>query len=1379
MAHVRLTHTATDGRPLFAVASLQALSSLDVDQRAALAELGIRSVSDLVAYRPLHDARLLAAVADGQVAHTVDTDARLENVVAGTPAHQLRDLPVTALSELPTSQAGIWSSRLGVRTVGALADFPPAREAETFLRSEAFDEPPSAPAELIPRATGSVGSRVRYTSFIQDGFVDVPADARLVVDVDQAPHLNAKLLPLFQIDPRPRIVLGYSAEIVQEWVNMGTHLGEPVKSLGLAPGELRHIAIVDWTRRVAAQRRESTETAEQLQHDAVHQRALDEVTRATAAEHQHGGSSIEAGTLAAAAGGVVSAGIAGAAAVGLPAAAVGAGIGAVAGTPAGGVGALPGAGIGAVIGLVAGGAVGGIGAAAMAAGNLQFGHVESDTSGSREVMSSLAQRVNDITSQKSSSVRSLWSTVVVSQEEAERENVQTIAIGNYNHAHALTIQYYEVLQHYRAQAKVGRHQPLLFLPFKPVRFDPELVDAYWPVLRWGFEPELRPQYDDVIARYDPTHPLMLSSDDPAAGLSLLRARAHLDSELLVRRVAVKTAAGDRTMEKSSATGNWVLDLGADTTGTPVDDVTAVVVELMRPFASVGGMGVSEVDVQVDLKLEVVTDDGQAFALPLQRLAQSSFSSGVFHEVEIPLSVPDMVEAARNDPQVQHTLGLVESITERINQRRYHFTRLLLMGIEAEQLADLVGSLRVAPAPSRVPPALTGPIATVNPSLFTAGVLPTVPILTSGGGLPLRDLVDPTPFAITGNTLVLRLRSALPQIDDSAGLVKTLQKYLSELSIALKEQRQRVAGEDVYLPTSGVFAEAILGVSNAAEKLDATRHIHWHELPIPHQPTAIQPLALGSRHADITGLDPTVPDSVLDIQQPTVLPDPVTAAATLAALNNPNLFRDMSKTDQLVTVLGNLSQLAGTMANQAGTLAGESQKQAMTSAAQLAGQVASLTSDLLKEGMAGQSPSTETAKGAAANMVDKLSKQTPARAGLTGVERMLTRALGIDAPPDGAASPPLAGAAETFKTGFLEILDKPGTLSTLPETFSGIPEAVKAAAGALADNPGDPGFGQATLTGLVTETVRPRLEQAVNDPSAVDDALRGLMRTLETGQQFGVELPPSVEKQLFDLAGQGVRNAISHANDALGTGDTSSLRRISDLLIVGSSDDRFNVDWEAVTSQLNAKIEITDVTADPPLAGTGPVLVRVSTRTTVGGTTRSEPGTLRLLSATATPDHAQAPLAADGTGHATVTLAAGHHNLDITVVVESSLSTLLRDSTRVVVPGELATTFTGYVPDWGDGSDVMPLPVALPNGGTARLTLLITQGGHPVRATATLAVNGEGSTGRQQVTTDASGRAVVTYSAPATGQGTSYLRAMVLLGDQLEHAMAPIQYGQFS
>ncbi|HET7714262.1 MAG TPA: hypothetical protein VFK86_01415, partial [Bauldia sp.] len=405
------------------------------------ASLGIRSLADLLHYTPIHDARLLRALASGEIAQDFDVLPYIRLAPGATPPRQdeLDRLPVEQLARLDQAHAAVWRDRLGVPTVSLLAEFRPFIEAQSFLDDDPFDEAPSAPQDLIPQATGSISNISRYTAFVRDAVFDVgAADMRLFVDAKRVDFLDSRLLVLFQVDPQPRIGLGYSAQYKQRWINLGTALGEPVKSMGLAPGEVRKIAVVDWQRRASGGRTEDTTASEQLSNQLVHNRALDEVTRATAVEHQHGGSSIDAGTLATAAGGVVSGAVAGAAAIGIPAALVGA----IAGTavePGGGTAA------GALIGLAAGGLAGGIGGAATAAANQQWGIVESDTSGTREVAAQTAQRISDVTSQKASSIRSLWSTVVLTEQQAEQANVETIAIANYNHAHALTIQYFEVL----------------------------------------------------------------------------------------------------------------------------------------------------------------------------------------------------------------------------------------------------------------------------------------------------------------------------------------------------------------------------------------------------------------------------------------------------------------------------------------------------------------------------------------------------------------------------------------------------------------------------------------------------------------------------------------------------------------------------------------------------------------------------------------------------------------------------------------------------------------------------------------------------------------------------------------------------------------------
>jgi hypothetical protein len=108
---------------------------------------------------------------------------------------------------------------------------------------------------------------------------------------------------------------------------------------------------------------------------------------------------------------------------------------------------------------------------------------------------------------------------------------------------------------------------------------------------------------------------------------------------------------------------------------------------------------------------------------------------------------------------------------------------------------------------------------------------------------------------------------------------------------LKEGSRR---EDlVPLPSGGVFAEAVLGRFNSAEKIDLTRFWNWHDSPIPITAPEIATIQSGSR----AGEEPEGPGKlgapVVNIQNTPALPDPQGLAAVLQALANGAMFRDMS------------------------------------------------------------------------------------------------------------------------------------------------------------------------------------------------------------------------------------------------------------------------------------------------------------------------------------------------------------------------------------------------------------------------------------------------------------------------------------------------------
>jgi hypothetical protein len=291
----------------------------------------------------------------------------------------------------------------------------------------------------------------------------------------------------------------------QRWINLGTHLGEVVHSLSLAPGETRRIALVNWRRRQLTSLEEHTTTNEQLTATFVQNRALEEITSAVAREHQFGNSSTEANTAATAAS-FIAAG-----------AAVGGGAGALIGTLAEpGGGTVIGAAIGAGAGMLAGGLV--------YAGTQAFGKIEADTKGDREIVADVQQRISLSTSQTASAVRSLWSTVVIEDIQAEQVQATTSMVANYNHMHALNIEYFEMLQHYLVPITLEAVEPLAFLPFTFLDFrNFRFVRDYWEAVRPHiddeglqaqgdsyFVTELKPEAPDLL----PVPPVPTPPDEP-------------------------------------------------------------------------------------------------------------------------------------------------------------------------------------------------------------------------------------------------------------------------------------------------------------------------------------------------------------------------------------------------------------------------------------------------------------------------------------------------------------------------------------------------------------------------------------------------------------------------------------------------------------------------------------------------------------------------------------------------------------------------------------------------------------------------------------------------------------------------------------------------
>ncbi len=227
------------------------------------------------------------------------------------------------------------------------------------------------------------------------------------------------------------IAHGHLLHFKQEWFHDGYSIGDLLYSLPLAPGQKKQIVVFDWDRKESAANVQQLDYQESLYNSLSRDRDVNEVARATLNENIRGTS--EASTWG-----------------------VGGGLG-----------------VGAIIPIEVP-----IGALLGVAGGFGSGSSTASQSASRTTTASSQQQISDRTVQAANSVRSQRSTVIQTVSQGERFQVSAELVANYNHCHAMTIQYFEVLRHFEARTRLADVQECLFVPLKMSPFTPKKA------LRW-------------------------------------------------------------------------------------------------------------------------------------------------------------------------------------------------------------------------------------------------------------------------------------------------------------------------------------------------------------------------------------------------------------------------------------------------------------------------------------------------------------------------------------------------------------------------------------------------------------------------------------------------------------------------------------------------------------------------------------------------------------------------------------------------------------------------------------------------------------------------------------------------------------------------------
>jgi hypothetical protein len=892
------------------------LLGVDPDAGTALKALGIETVFDLGSSVLFAEASAALAAA----ASSIDLVAGdlLSASATAESADDLPGLPLARLRSLSNAQATALGAALAVSSIRELALWPPRVVAHQLVgKAAGTDLGPAIEEdaeELRPRFGEYPTERVYYDTLVMLGTSDPGTQAPLTQPLSLSDLASGSLA-----FGKPAV--GAVATYAQSWFAQGVTLGHMLHSLALAPGEATRIAVIDWARRTSASATESISESEQLDSAENHARAVSEVQNAVADEMQKGGS-IATGW-------------------------------AKSTSEAAGGGFSTGGGIAGIVEGIAGVGGFGIGAGATTQESTTNSRATSASwsVGSRTVMGEMNQRVNDRTEQHSTSVRNRRATAVREVSQTEHEQVSTRIVANYNHMHALTVQYYEVVQIYRVTVQLHKFVRALFLPFALMdfsaangqdlvaRFRGELLAAALTsrAAELLFDEEGRIQVQSAVRIPRPlsiaglgdvltTKPMVAmtaAAADPSAG-------------------PATSAAAASNVNSASAGNTAARDAHSHPiTGAPAPVMAGPTIRFLvtrpGPIAEVVPGGASLVSIAFeDVGIESVRVNQAGVAAAAATFPVSSSTDSVDFPNGIPLRTVDSIEVKRNSSQ--QTEGSMILGYESAGHRSLAVVPVSLGdGTTMQKAAYLSGD--GADRQAELLAHLQG-----NRSYYTRAVLQSLDaaslvLLLSGvswNGKPLADQVEPRPVAIAGNFLVLRA----PAEDADASGVEANQTWAD----LLEDRRIDFGLQDarlVPIPTAGVFAEAVLGRSNSAEKMDITRFWNWQDSPIPLAPPEIAAVSTGSRAQPENLLPGQLGAPVINVMPPTALPEPTGLTAALGALANGSMFRDMS--GLAGTQAAAQAASAGTLsaATEAGRLASENFKTAATEATEMGKQAADL------------------------------------------------------------------------------------------------------------------------------------------------------------------------------------------------------------------------------------------------------------------------------------------------------------------------------------------------------------------------------------------------------------------------------------------------------
>jgi len=799
--------------------AVDVLIGVDAEAADLLGQFGIRTVFDLAVSQVFTAAQRLAAprpgdpmVRFGQTpSDLLDERARPQGLAA------IESQPVADLRGIGRTKARRIREVLGITTIHELGHWPPFLAAHEVVRGDLGSQPvmpdPGVPSELVPRFNEFPTEQFNSSVYSLD-----PAGNAAELQDLNGPLDHALLeAPDDKLTPLTGAVVRY----VQSWMPVGLTLGKLLHSLALAPGESTRIAMIDWSRRQGVRTSEDISQSEALSNSMMHSRSISEVTRAVASEAQGGFSTMNANSTVSnnayssyglqngeeafaaaatgAAGGAVSGAVAGGAAGG------GAGaildIAALGGTLGTGTvgGVLIGGGGGALIGGAAGGIGGFLSTAEFGSSSESSSRTATDvvtttsSSGRRNLAADMAQNVMDRTQQHASSVRNKRASIVQEVWQEESETVTTRTVTNYNHMHALTVQYFEVVQLYAVTTDVAHVQRCLYVPVGRLDWTRDLIERYARIL---FVAALDPRVRTALLQPPGTIRLgnVQGPQLPADVVAELGASAPYLA--MLERAA--TVFGGPVA--ASALEPWVIQ----------GDATIDEAALMATFHNPGAANAPPGSVQV-------ASYSAPIGSPARNLAGQRL--GNLGTIAWRIKTADVQNLVNSGGRI--LFELVLKLRHNGESFEWRTPYVISQDLQPQIVGDEIHCDIAAVSMSPTEEWLLGHL-NVNSRHYSRAVWRRVGEADLGALLrryrynnqALLDVIDPKPIAVSGPYLVFAYHG-----EDGDWPTWLREKGFNDAV----ERRELVP-----MPTGGVFAEAVQGRANAAELLDLSRFWNWQE-----------------------------------------------------------------------------------------------------------------------------------------------------------------------------------------------------------------------------------------------------------------------------------------------------------------------------------------------------------------------------------------------------------------------------------------------------------------------------------------------------------------------------------------------------------------------